>query len=214
MKFDRYPHINLFPFILETTGSLGCHARKFISNLVKDADQPSLAIRDTWSAVQSVLHNAISKQQLPATATPQPPLTCTPSIRILQPCSRPPRLPLLMSGADLPLLLYVACYDAPLLLVADSLTGKFSQPTFTTKSPRTSLLQRLSAHTVLHSVDFIGGDFNMSAFSTVGDVFSDPEFAAPGNALFWTRLAGTARLPHHALPPPSPPLPSPDTWRV
>ena len=32
---------------------------------------------------------------------------------------------------------------------------------------------------------FIGGDFNMSAFSTVGDVFSDPEFAAPGNSLSW-----------------------------
>ena len=30
-----------------------------------------------------------------------------------------------------------------------------------------------------HNVDFIGGDFNMSAFSTVGDVFSDPEFSAP-----------------------------------
>ena len=27
------------------------------------------------------------------------------------------------------------------------------------------------------------GDFNMSAFSTLGDVFSDPEFAAPGNSL-------------------------------
>ena len=33
-----------------------------------------------------------------------------------------------------------------------------------------------------HSVDFIGGDFNMSALSTVGDVFSDPEFSAPGNS--------------------------------
>ena len=36
-----------------------------------------------------------------------------------------------------------------------------------------------------HNVDFIGGDFNMSAFSTVGDVFSDPEFAAPGNSFLW-----------------------------
>ena len=27
-----------------------------------------------------------------------------------------------------------------------------------------------------HNVDFIGGDFNMSAFSTVGDVFTDAEF--------------------------------------
>ena len=37
-----------------------------------------------------------------------------------------------------------------------------------------------------HNVDFIGGDFNMSAFSTVGNVFSDPEFAAPGNSLLWS----------------------------
>ena len=36
-----------------------------------------------------------------------------------------------------------------------------------------------------HNVDFIGGDFNMSAFSTVGDVFSDPEFSAPGNSFLW-----------------------------
>ena len=33
-----------------------------------------------------------------------------------------------------------------------------------------------------HNVDFIGGDFNMSSFSTVGDVFSGPEFSAPGNS--------------------------------
>ena len=36
-----------------------------------------------------------------------------------------------------------------------------------------------------YNVDFIGGDFNMSAFSTVGDVFSDPEFSAPGNSFLW-----------------------------
>ena len=40
-----------------------------------------------------------------------------------------------------------------------------------------------------HNVDSIGGDFDMSAFSTVGDAFSDPEFAAqfaaPGNSLLW-----------------------------
>ena len=45
----------------------------------------------------------------------------------------------------------------------------------------TSLLRRPHAHMVQHNVDFIGDDFNMSAFSTVGDVFTDPEFAAPGN---------------------------------
>ena len=36
-----------------------------------------------------------------------------------------------------------------------------------------------------HNVDYIGGDFNMSAFSTVGDVFSDTEFSAPGNSFLW-----------------------------
>ena len=45
-KLDRYPHINLVPFIFETTGLP--HARKFISNLMRDADNPPLAIRDTW----------------------------------------------------------------------------------------------------------------------------------------------------------------------
>ena len=29
------------------------------------------------------------------------------------------------------------------------------------------------------------GDFNMSAFSTLGDVFSDPGFSAPGNSFLW-----------------------------
>ena len=47
----------------------------------------------------------------------------------------------------------------------------------------TSLLQLLYAHIVQHNVVFIGGDFNMSTFSTVGDFFSDLEFSAPGNAL-------------------------------
>ena len=36
-----------------------------------------------------------------------------------------------------------------------------------------------------HNVDFIGGDFNMSAFSAVGDVFTDAEFSAPGNTFLW-----------------------------
>ena len=36
-----------------------------------------------------------------------------------------------------------------------------------------------------HNVDFIGGDFNMSAFSTVCDVFSDAEFSALGNSFLW-----------------------------
>ena len=62
-KFDRYPHINFVPFILETTGRPGPHARKFITYLMRDADNPPLAIRDTWSAIQSVLHSAISGDQ-------------------------------------------------------------------------------------------------------------------------------------------------------
>ena len=57
------------PFVLETTGRPGYHAKKFIGSLMKDADQPSLAIRDTRSAIQSVLRSAISKQQLTAAAT-------------------------------------------------------------------------------------------------------------------------------------------------
>ena len=31
----------------------------------------------------------------------------------------------------------------------------------------------------------LGCDLNMSALSTVGDVFSDPEFSAPGDSLLW-----------------------------
>ena len=49
----------------------------------------------------------------------------------------------------------------------------------------TVLLQRLHGYMREHNVDFIGGDFNMSAFSTVGDVFTDEEFSAPGNSLLW-----------------------------
>ena len=49
----------------------------------------------------------------------------------------------------------------------------------------TELFQRLYGNMREHNVDFIGGDFNMSAFSTVGDVFSDPEFSAPGSSFLW-----------------------------
>ena len=68
-KFDRYPHINLVPFILETTGRPGPHARKFINYLLRDADNPPIAVRDTCSTIESVLHSAISKQQLTAAVT-------------------------------------------------------------------------------------------------------------------------------------------------
>ena len=63
------PHINLVPFILETTGRPGPHARKFINYLLRDAENPPIVVRDTWSAIQSVLHSAISKQQLTAAVT-------------------------------------------------------------------------------------------------------------------------------------------------
>ena len=46
----------------------------------------------------------------------------------------------------------------------------------------TELLQRLHGYMKQHNVDSIGGDFSMSVLSTVGDVFSDPEFSAPGNS--------------------------------
>ena len=49
----------------------------------------------------------------------------------------------------------------------------------------TELLEFLHAKMLEHNVDFIGGDFNMSAFSTVSDVFSDPEFSAPGPSCLW-----------------------------
>ena len=48
----------------------------------------------------------------------------------------------------------------------------------------TELLQFLHAKMLEHNVDFFGGDFNMSAFSTVSDVFSDPEYSAPGHSLW------------------------------
>ena len=46
----------------------------------------------------------------------------------------------------------------------------------------TDLLQRFHGYLCEYNVDFIGGDFNMSAFSTVSDVFSDPEILAPGRS--------------------------------
>ena len=49
----------------------------------------------------------------------------------------------------------------------------------------TDLLRRLHGYMKQHNVDFIGCDFNMSALSTVGEVFSNPEFSAPGNSFLW-----------------------------
>ena len=47
-NFDGHPHINLVPFILETTGRLGPHARNFISYLMQDADNPPLPSRTRY----------------------------------------------------------------------------------------------------------------------------------------------------------------------
>ena len=64
--------------------------------------------------------------------------------------------------------------------------------------------RRLHGYIREHNVDFIGGDFNMSAFSTVGDVFTDEEFSAPGNSLLWGLGAldepnrGMCWFSHHA----------------
>ena len=68
-KFDRYPSINLVPFILETTGRLGYHAQMFIKFLFSDPDHPPTAIRDAWAAILTTLHGCISKQQLQAVTT-------------------------------------------------------------------------------------------------------------------------------------------------
>ena len=86
------------------------------------------------------------------------------------------------------LLLCVACCDVCLLRAPPQ--SRVARFTSTTGSPRNVMqrhpfLYRLHAHTVRHDVDFIGGDFNMSAFSTVGDVFTVPDFAASGNAHLW-----------------------------
>ena len=43
----------------------------------------------------------------------------------------------------------------------------------------TDLLRRLHGYMKQHNVDFIGGDFNMSAYSTVGDVFRTHHFQHP-----------------------------------
>ena len=112
-KFDRYPHINLVPFILETTGRPGPHARKFINYLLRDADNPPIAVRDTWSTIQSVLHSAISKQQLtaavpcgPAVTSLRPTMTSTTLTTIYFSCLRTLPLRPLYSRACLKLMFY------------------------------------------------------------------------------------------------------------
>ena len=57
---------------------------------------------------------------------------------------------------------------------------------------------RSHAHTVQHNVDFIGGDFNMSAFSTMGNFFLTRSswllaMLSCGALVAWTNHARTAR---------------------
>ena len=76
------------------------------------------------------------------------------------------------------------CCDA--LHFLEHRRSHFALYTSTMSWPRSvTLLRCLHGHMKQHNVDFIGGDFNMSAFSTVGHVFSDPEFSAPGNSFLW-----------------------------
>ena len=63
-KFDRYPRINLVPFILENAGRPGYHAQKFMKHLFSDTEHPPTPNRDAWTAIQTTPHNSISKQQL------------------------------------------------------------------------------------------------------------------------------------------------------
>ena len=72
---------------------------------------------------------------------------------------------------------FEACCAARLFLA--HLQSHFARYTSTMLWPR-NVMRPLE-----HNVDFIGGDFNMSAFSTVSDVFSDPEFSAPGHSCLW-----------------------------
>ena len=58
----------------------------------------------------------------------------------------------------------------------------------------TELLQRLHGYMREHNVDFIDGDFNMSAFSMVSDVFTVAEFSAPGNSFLWDLVHWRSRI--------------------
>ena len=68
-KFDRYPRINLVPFILETTGRPGYHAQKFIKYLFSDTDHPPNSHPRRLGRHPNTLHSCISKQQLRAVTT-------------------------------------------------------------------------------------------------------------------------------------------------
>ena len=90
------------------------------------------------------------------------------------------------------------CTRGTWTLVTESGKGKghshvLAPSTSTILCASTDLLRRLHAHMLQHNVDCIGGDFN---FSTVGDVFQDPEFfgsrpilSSQGLVLWRTRIA-------------------------
>ena len=65
-KFNRYPGHKLIPFVLETTGRPGYHARQFVQQLAAGHDKPAIVASEIWACIQSVLHGAISQQQLAA----------------------------------------------------------------------------------------------------------------------------------------------------
>ena len=64
----------------------------------------------------------------------------------------------------------------------------------TKRDASTDVLRRLHGYMHQHNVDFIGGDFTMSAFSTVGDVFSDPEFADTSSECTGSSLCPSAHM--------------------
>ena len=69
MPTERYPQVNLVPFVLEAAGHPGYLAPKFIRTIMQDDDDSPMAVTDTLSAVQTTLHSYLSKQQLKALAT-------------------------------------------------------------------------------------------------------------------------------------------------
>ena len=94
-------------------------------------------------------------------------------------------------------LLIVRC-----LLRRSSLSGSptviFAQYTFTMPCLRNVMLLLSSSSAFMdkreHNVDLIGDDFKMSAFSTVGDVFTDAELSAPSNSLLWDLVHWRSRI--------------------
>ena len=65
-KFNRYHGHKLIPFVLETTGRPGYHARQFVQQLAAGHEQPAIVAKELWTCIQGVLHGAISQQQLAA----------------------------------------------------------------------------------------------------------------------------------------------------